>query len=268
MRVGFMQGRFVPRESSLLQSFPHKQWRIELQIANIHRFNLMEWVIDDWDNNPILTKEGADEVQGLVLRSDIDINSIDGMCFMYNPFWKEHRKSERDVLIRKTFEVLQNISENTHIQSITIPLVDNGSITTKAEQAWFCDVIKEWSYLPKILIESDMPSYDLSKMLEQLINIGITYDIGNSASKGYDALDEITTYKHYIENVHVKDRVFNGESKILGFGDADFQRVFRTLKKINYQGNCILQAARPKKEQLTTTMDAYRDMVEVWYNEA
>lgn len=268
MNIGFMQGRFVPLESNLLQSFPHKQWKIELQIANIHQFNLIEWVVDDWNNNPILTKEGGEEIQELLLKYSINIESIDAMCFMYNPFWKEHKKIERNNLIIKTFDILRKISENTSIKSITIPLVDNGSIKNHEQQQWFCDVIKDWQYLPKILIESDFYQYDLLNMLEKIDNVGITYDTGNSASMGYNASDEISVCKNYIENVHIKDRVLNGKSKILGFGDTNFQSVFRALKDIKYQGNFILQAARPVTTNLTDSLITYRKMIEIWYDEA
>ncbi len=268
MRIGFMQGRFASPETELLQSFPHRQWKNELSVAHIHNFNLMEWVIDDWNNNPLLDKNEAQVVHQFLSDCEIDVESIDAMCFMYHPFWKAHKKSDRDILIKRTFEVLEKISEHTTIKSITIPLVDNGSITNSSQQQWFCDVIKEWQCLPKILIESDMPPYDLLKMLKQMINIGITYDTGNIASMGYSPYEEISLCRSYIKNVHIKDRILFGRSKILGFGNTDFEKVFRALKDTQYEGNFILQAARPTIMNHTCMLDTYKKMVEAWYYEA
>ena len=89
----------------------------------------------------------------------------------------------------------------------------------------------------------------LSKKLLQFINkfpdscFGINYDIGNSASLGFDTKEEIATYGSGILNVHVKDRVHNGSTVPLGNGNADFESTFNELNKINYKGDFILQTA-------------------------
>ena len=61
---------------------------------------------------------------------------------------------------------------------------------------------------------------------------------------GYDADLEIQKYGHRIINVHIKDRLFMGETVRLGLGSVDFRKVFDSLNQLNYQGNFILQTAR------------------------
>ena len=55
---------------------------------------------------------------------------------------------------------------------------------------------------------------------------GINYDIGNSASLGFDPKEEFTSYGKRISNVHIKDRVLNGGPVTLGKGNADFVKFF------------------------------------------
>ena len=68
--------------------------------------------------------------------------------------------------------------------------------------------------------------------------------MGNSASKGFDPEKEIEILSKYIINVHIKDRIYKGNTVELGKGDVDFKKVFKMLKKIGYNDDLILQACR------------------------
>ena len=75
-------------------------------------------------------------------------------------------------------------------------------------------------------------------------NITINYDIGNSASLGYNIDEELDTYGHKISDIHIKDRIYNGGPVILGTGSADFGKFFQKLKELNFKGPLIMQAFR------------------------
>ena len=62
-----------------------------------------------------------------------------------------------------------------------------------------------------------------------LDHIKANYDIGNSASLGYDPIVELNAYGHKILNVHVKDRKLKGTTVPLGSGDANIKLVFSKL---------------------------------------
>ena len=72
----------------------------------------------------------------------------------------------------------------------------------------------------------------------------MNYDIGNSASLGYDTEEEITCYGSQITDVHIKDRTKGGGSVQLGTGDADIEKSLSLLAEIGYSGLFILQAYR------------------------
>ena len=70
------------------------------------------------------------------------------------------------------------------------------------------------------------------------------YDIGNSASLGYDPRKELQAIGTHLGSVHVKDRVLDGGSVFLGEGNADFKTVFSILGESDFSGWFTLQAAR------------------------
>ena len=74
--------------------------------------------------------------------------------------------------------------------------------------------------------------------------VTINYDIGNSASLGYNPVEELNAYGSMISDIHIKDRLLGGGPVVLGEGDADFISFFNKLKEFNYKGPFIMQAYR------------------------
>ena len=68
--------------------------------------------------------------------------------------------------------------------------------------------------------------------------------MGNSASLGFDPIEEISLLGEYIINVHIKDRILGGGTVPFGEGDTNFPLVFSALNEMNYSGDYILQGAR------------------------
>ena len=48
----------------------------------------------------------------------------------------------------------------------------------------------------------------------------------------------------WIKNVHIKDRIKNGNTITLGNGNANFELFFSLISKIKYQNDLIIQGAR------------------------
>ena len=115
----------------------------------------------------------------------------------------------------------------------------------------------------KILFESNFKPKRYLKFIKKFNRnfFGINYDIGNSASYGFNPKEEIDSYGKYIDNVHIKDRVYNRGTVPLGTGNVDFLTVFKKLKQIKYKGNFILQGARSKNNQHVSIIKEYRDFI-------
>ncbi|MCP9451758.1 MAG: sugar phosphate isomerase/epimerase [Nitrospira sp.] len=274
MKIGFMQGRLSEPVDGKIQAFPWRRWREEFAEAERLGFTLMEWTLDKdrLHENPLMTPTGRDEVRRLAVRYGVEIESLTGDCFMQAPFYKAFGTA-RDALLADFRKVLEACAQ-IGIKYIVVPLVDNGRLENSAQEESLIAGLKEIEPLlrgeMKIIFESDYPPTQLADFIDRFpaARFGINYDIGNSASLGFDPEEEIGAYGHRIVNVHVKDRILGGTTVPLGSGHANFRAVFRALKYCGYSGNFILQTARAADGDHAGTLCHYRDMVWEWLKAA
>ena len=211
-------------------------------------------------------------IDNLSNKYKVNIPSLTGDCFMQSPFWKffgDEKKSRINDLLK-----LVDACSDLGIRIIVIPLVDGGSIENKDQLKSLLDVLNEIEHKLKdldlrILFESDLNPKDLKKFIDQFNPevFGINYDIGNSASLGYNHQEELLSYGKNIYNIHIKDRVLNGETVPLGEGDADFSLFYKSLKEVNYSGNFILQTARSINGEHAKVLIKYKKMTELCLKE-
>ena len=247
--LGFMQGRLSPTKANKIQFFPKKYWKREFSLANKIGLKNMEWTLDykNLYKNPIFTVEGIREIRNLSKKYKVKIKTLTGDCFMQKPFWRFSNSKKYIEDLKKVI----NACGNLKIEYIIFPLVDNSSIKSKKEENKIISEFKKLNYIlslnkVKILFESNYPPKNLEKFIKKfdLKNFGINYDSGNSASLNYDPDTEFSYYGRYIKNIHVKDRILKGKTIRLGEGNANFKKVFKNIKKINYNKLLILQTAR------------------------
>jgi len=231
----------------------------------------MEWTLDQEKlyENPLMTVSGQKKILSLCKKHNMYIPSLTGDCFMQAPFWKSTDSLENK--LKKDFVAICDACSAIGIEMIVIPLVDNGSLENIEQETKLIDyLLSLQSFFEeknlKILFESDIRPYELKRFIGKLPEglFGVNYDIGNSAALGFNSIEEFSSYGSRILNVHVKDRVLGGTTVALGYGDADFETVFSGLKKINYQGNFILQTARAVDQDHAGAISRYRDMVQAW----
>ena len=259
-KIGMMQGRLSPQYLGRIQSFPVNSWEQELHDCKNLGIELVEWTIDEifYDQNPIVSKTGTNHINDILAELDLRVPSITCDYFMEKPFWGQDGY--------KTYGKLKTIIEgmiNIGAQLLVIPLVDNASINNTHEyQAEFFqkllqDYEKETIF---VVFETDLNPRKFKEFISEFDpkHFGINYDIGNSASLGYDVDEEFREYGDRILNVHVKDRELNGNTVPLGDGAANFQAVVRNLRALNYQGNYILQTARAGDNAHIEAIQKYR----------
>lgn len=250
-KIGYMQGRLVDQIDGKIQAFPQKTWRDEFPIAQRIGVALVEWTLDDHqlEQNPFCTFTGQAEIRTLSKFFSLGINSVTGDCFMQAPFWK-CTGVEQGQLLTKLDLVIGSCAA-LGVQYIVIPLVDNGGLENAQQTHHLHNLLmkrreKMHSYGVNIAFESDFSPEKLRDFIADYPAdcFGINYDIGNSASLGFDPEKEMHAYASRITNVHVKDRTLGGTTVALGTGSAKMREVLIGLKNAKYQGNFILQTAR------------------------
>jgi L-ribulose-5-phosphate 3-epimerase len=246
--IGIMQGRLLPRYLNRYQAFPVNYWHAEFHIAQELGFSKIEFILDynDAEMNPLLTSEGLKEIQNISQKTGVLIKSICADYFMEAPFHSKHRKKSELILT----ELIKNASI-IGAKDIVIPCVDQSSLKDQNDINMFVDSLS--ALLPTaerndvlINLETDLDPARFKELLNRFESdsIRVNYDTGNSASLGYKPEEEFEAYGSYISDLHIKDRVLGGASVPLGSGDADFHKVFKSLKHYNFSGNIILQASR------------------------
>ena len=261
--IGIMQGRLSPRIDGKIQAYPASTWQIEFEIAQEIGYAAIEWIVEKpVEINALMTDSGKAEIKKVIASTGVRIDYVCADIFMQQPLVRmteETKSQNKDYLL----EILKNAKEVGAL-GVEIPFVDNSSIKNDREKQEFIDAMQDAFKLAKdldlkISLETDLPPKEFKELLE---NIGLdyvlaNYDIGNSASLGFDPGEELENYGLRILNVHVKDRKLGGTTVPLGTGNAKIDYVFLKLKEIGYSGGLTMQAARgdndlkTAQEQLT-----------------
>ena len=273
-RVGFMQGRLSPPVDGKIQAFPAAHWRDEYPIAQELGLWLMEWTLDQDDlaRNPLMTTPGRAEIRSLGAQHGIAVETLTGDLFMQAPFWNQTGGERRRLL--EEFDAVLDAAAEAGISIVVVPLVDNGRADLAAhgvlEEALLARMPDLLARGLVIAFESDLPPRELRAFIARFPDcaFGVNYDLGNSASLGYDCEAEIASYGARIVNVHIKDRLRGGTTVPLGSGAADLPRALRLLQQAGYSGRYILQTARAADGDDVSALKRYRDMSLTWLRQA
>ncbi len=134
-------------------------------------------------------------------------------------------------------------------------MVDNSSIKNKKIEnkviSFFLSY-KDWlkKNNKKIAFESDYNPKKLKKFIENFPSqqFGINYDLGNSSALNFNLNEEFKYYHNRIINIHIKDRIINGNTTRLGAGNANFKKFIKNYIKYKLNTNLILQTARSSNQ--------------------
>jgi L-ribulose-5-phosphate 3-epimerase len=277
-RIGFMQGRLSPLLDGRIQAFPREHWRQEFELGARLGFSFLEWTLDHEGllENPLMTPAGRREISSLGDAHGLRVPSVTGDCFMQAPFYKASGAVRQDRLdeFRAVVEACTQAGvTQAGVDCLVFPLVDAGQLTNPREED---DLLRGLETVvpllsrTRIAFESDYPPSELQRLLSRMPSdrFGINYDIGNSASLGFDPREEIARSGPKILNVHVKDRVRGGSTVPLGTGNADFPAVFDALNRVGYKGRFVLQTARAADGDHGGALCRYRDLVRGWLEAA
>ena len=265
--IGIMQGRLSPRIDGKIQAYPASTWQKEFEIAQEIGYAAIEWIVEKpVETNALMTDSGKAEIKKVIASTGVRIDYVCADIFMQQPLVRmteEAKSQNKDYLL----EILKN-AKDVGALGVEIPFVDNSSIKNDKEKQEFIDAMQDAFKLAKdldikISLETDLSPIAFKELLEliDLDFVQANYDIGNSASLGFDPKEELEAYGKKILNVHVKDRKLGGTTVPLGTGSADIQGVFQKLNEIGYAGGITMQAARGEndidiaKEQLSYTLE-------------
>jgi len=251
MQIGIMQGRLLPPLGQRIQAFPEKEWAEEFSLVERAGLDAIEWIYElpGEENNPLASGEGIDRIKKLSEEHRVEVRSVCADYFMDRPFLRatSQEAAGRITLLCDLLEKCRQLP----VSHVVLPFVDTSRIENDAEMFLVAELLQR--ALPavektgvELHLETSLPPAKFSALLERIDHpmVKVNYDSGNSASLGFDPLEEFSAYGGRIGSVHIKDRLKGGGTVALGKGDTDFVSVFGGLKRAGYQGDFILQVAR------------------------
>lgn len=270
-RVGIMQGRLLPPFEGRFQTFPAEDWREEFPRAQAAGLHCIEWIYElpHEAENPLGTDAGLAEMKVLADRTGVTARSICADYYMQRPLIGASGRADPEVTAH--LEWLIGRAALLSAAYMVLPFVDQSSLKTEAERAELIRILG--SILPladragvELHLETDLPPTAFTALLAEVGHprLKANYDIGNSASLGYDPDEELVALKPFLGSVHVKDRVRGGGTVPLGTGAADFAACFHRIREAGFDRWFILQVARGAEGDELEWARRNRAFVEDW----
>lgn len=248
-----MQGRLTTPSHGSYQEFPASNWKEEFVQVKELGINGFEWVIDSksYNSNPLTSRSGRESIKEFARRYAVSVESACADVFMEKTLLDDAGK-----IIEENVKILYEVIEfcvEMKMRYVVLPFVDNSRLRMPNHALNLAellnDLIPKLEKLPlEIHLETDLNPEGFSYLLESIRSdfIKVNYDIGNSASLGYNPREELNCYGGRIGSVHIKDRVRGGNTVPIGDGNADLSFVLRELRELGYAGDYVLQIARGK----------------------
>lgn len=248
--IGILQGRLSPPVPGRVQAFPWSSWEAEFEHARACGFDAIEWLFEEprAEDNPLWSALGRERIRRLSADTGIALRSVCADYFMAHPFFR----APADECARSV-EVLQTLirhAAGVGIRTILVPVLETCEIRTPQEKDALLAALRQPLALAgaegvTIALETELPAGDYCALVEESAHpaLGIYYDAGNAAAKGYDLAADVRALAPWLRGVHIKDRKRGGSSVPLGEGDADFRALFGALAGIGYDRPVVLQAA-------------------------
>ena len=246
-----MQGRLSPPEGGHIQSFPLHSWREEFSRARTVPLSCIEWVYEHGSHacNPLTTDEGTAGILRTIADTGVRVSSICADYFMD----RQLVTSDGDVDIANVEHLRWLIQRAAAVDArhIVVPFVDRSAIRTEARAGSVIRIMKSLvedarAAGVELHLETDLAPDAAAGLLKAIGSavVRANFDIGNSASLGFDPRHELRALEPWLGSVHVKDRRLGNATVPLGTGAAEFRAVFQGLQTIGFRGPLIMQTAR------------------------
>lgn len=236
IQIGPMLGRLTPLRSNAGQEFPD-DWQKEIDLLKNIGANCIEWIVVDYDDNPLFQNINLKPYPIL----SINIHAL--VDFDFN----------EDFVNKVCTHAMKN-----NIFKLVLPLIEKSDLSNSTDIIQSVKKIANNYPAINFSIESTLCALDLLPLIVENDNIYVTYDTGNTTAQNFNHATEITILKNKINNIHLKDRLYNGGPNVKPFtGNTNFTEIFKSLKQINYQDTFILETYRGQKGKEQNTVKKY-----------
>lgn len=244
-------------------------WKEKLSYAKELGFDFIEISIDETDER-LARLEWSKEQRKELMNNMLDIGiRIPSMCFSGHrryPLGSENIETREKSLelMKKAIELAGDIGiRNIQMAGYDV-YYEESNVRTKQ---LYLDGMKKcikWAEQANVMLSIEMMDHpfmnNITKYLylAQELNspfLSVYPDVGNLSAWGNCIREELQRGKGQISAIHLKDTLavtdnFNGKFKEVDFGAGcvDFEKVFKTLKDIEYKGPLLIEMWTEKSE--------------------
>lgn len=249
--IGIMQGRLLPPFEGRFQAFPATGWQEEFAHARDAGLACIEWIYEEPHEagNPLGSADGLARMAELSAASGVAVRSICADYYMTRRLVTPAGEADETTVAH-----LRWLMQRARLLGATymvLPFVDASSLRSEPERLAAERLLRDLAGEGEaggveLHLETDLPPERFAALLQAIDHprVRANFDIGNSASLGYDPTVELTALGPWLGSVHVKDRLLGGGTVPLGTGNADFATCFRLIRASGFRRWLILQAAR------------------------
>jgi L-ribulose-5-phosphate 3-epimerase len=244
IRFGIVQGRLTQSPPGCLQWFPQEFWEDEFRLASEIGINYIELIAEIQHNplNPIWSEKGVTKIKRLVNDNNLSLHAL---C---NDFIIKNSLLE-DKVIQQNIDLISQ-GKKLGVEKYVMPLFESSELTLENLED-FIEPLKIVANAAKennmiTCLETILNGEELLEILK-IINlpyVKIVYDTGNRVAFGHNLAADIKLLGGHIAHVHIKDKNTNNENTLLGTGLVDFEKVFYSLRDINYDGPFTFETVR------------------------
>ncbi len=242
--LGIVQGRLTPTEKGKLQNFPNENWREEFLMASNLNLNFIELLSETIHNpnNPIWSSSGREKIKYLCEKNNLQIYSACTDYIIENSLLSDEKT------VNYVLDFIKSMNK-LNCKKIIFPLMGKSDLNSSNFEDYISILrdlqIEATKFHIEILIESLVEHNNINKLIERIGSpIKCVFDTGNIINKVDSIYDEIANLDFNIGHIHIKDKLKDNTSCLLGTGVVNFSEVFRALKKINYKKSIVFETPR------------------------
>ncbi len=182
---------------------------------------------------------------------------------------ENHLKNPDDLLAVQWVEQAIPATASLGTEVILLPFFFEGAIEERHEQEYVADILRELAPEAEahgviLGLENTLSAEDNMFILDRVQSpaVKVYYDVGNSNFFGHDIYEEIPFLGNNICQFHIKDN-----PHYMGQGEIDFERVFRLIDEINFQGWMNIETLpvsgniEDREEDLRINLEYTRDTI-------
>lgn len=215
-----------------------------------------------------LEEEFIELLNGIRLKYNIEINSLHACGSVGEPYYLFSEYERRYSETRKFYEKYYRAAKTLGAKMLVL---HGDSLHGHISFAKYAERLKEMNEDARQygvwVVHENVNRFRLAtpenvRMMRKLCGdvLKFTFDIKQAVRAGVDPYKMLDAMSGGIVNVHISDNKDGADCLLPGQGNFDFEKFFKTLRQMNYNGACLIEVYRNCYGKPDELIDAYKNV--------